>query len=156
MIQLFTHTIKCEGKPRFLITVHGCQFQKVFDHQLSKLGIKLIQGRVGYWQINTKVERIFRTLKLRQRLSLMVLSTRLIQRQLNLYRAWYNRHRPYTSLGILTPNEVVAGHSMPEAIPIRWRDNVIPSFKVTRNHLGNDPHLSVIKIDAAFRPRLAA
>lgn len=156
MIRLLSCAIKREGKPRFLITDHGCQFQKVFDNRLSKLGVKLVQGRVGSWLINTKVERVFQTLKLWQRLSLMVLSTRSIQRQLNLYRFWYNRHRPHTSLGILTPNEAVAGHRFSEAIPIRWQREVAPLFKVERQNLGNDPHLSVIKIDAALRPRLAA
>ncbi len=156
MIRLFTHSIKGEGKPRFLITDHGCQFQKVFEDRLSHLGVKLVQGRVGSWQINTKVERIFRTLKLWQRLSLMVLPTRSIQRQLNLYREWYNRHRPHTSLGILTPSEAGTGHRFSEAIPVRWRGEVEPSFKVDCDYLGGDPHLPVIKIDAAFRPRLAA
>lgn len=156
MIMLLSCAIKREGKPRFLITDHGCQFQKVFENRLSNLGVKLVQGRVGSWQINTKVERAFRTLKLWQRLSLMVLSTRSIQRQLNMYHVWYNQHRPHTSLGILTPNEAVAGHRFSEAIPIRWRDDVIPSFKVERQYWGGDPHLPVIKIDAAFRPRWAA
>jgi len=156
MIKLFSRAIKHEGKPRFLITDHGCQFQKMFEERLSQLGVKLVQGRVGSWLINTKVERVFRTLKLWQRLSLMVLSTRSIQRQLNVYRVWYNRYRPHASLGILTPNEAVAGHRFSEAIPVRWQDNVDPSFKVTRQHLGGDPHLPIIKIDATLRPRLAA
>jgi len=69
---------------------------------------------------------------------------------------FYNRHRPHTSLGILTPNEAVAGHRFSEAIPICWRGEVEPSFKVARAYLGGDPHLPVIKIDAVFRPRLAA
>lgn len=99
---------------------------------------------------------MFRTLKLWQRLSLMALSTRSIQRQVNMYRVWYNRHRPHASLGILTPNEAVAGHYLPKAIPIRWRGCVEPSFKVTRKHLGGNPRLPVIKIDATFQPRLAA
>lgn len=156
MIQLFTHSMKGKGKPRFLITDHGCQFQKVFEYRLSRLGVKLIQGRVGSWQINTKVEWIFRTLKLWQRLSLMVLPMRSIQRQLNLYRVWYNRHRPHTSFGILTPSEAVAGHRFSEAIPVHWRGEIEPSFKIVRDNLGDDPHLPVIKIDAAFRPRLTA
>ncbi len=156
MIRLLGRAIMHEGNPRFLITDHGCQFQKVFDNRLDKLGVKLIQGRVGSWQINTKVERVFRTLKLWQRLSLMVISTRSIQRQLNLYRMWYNRHRPHTSLGILTPSEAVAGHRFSEAIPVRWRGELEPSFKIARDYLGGDPHLPVIKIDAELRPRLAA
>lgn len=148
MIKLLSHAIKRESKPRFLITDHGCQFQKVFEDRISKFGVKLVQGRVGSWLINTKVERAFRTLKLWQRLSLMVLSTHSIQRQLNMYRVWYNRHRPHTSLGILTPNEAVAGHRFSEAVPIHRRGEVDPSFQVTRDHLGDDPHLPVIKIDA--------
>ena len=156
MIGLLRQAINREDTPRFLITDHGCQFQKTFEDRLSKLGVKLVQGRVGSWRINTKVERVFRTLKLWQRLSLLALSTRSIQRQLNMYRYWYNRHRPHASLGILTPNEAVAGHCLPEAIPIHWRGCVDPSFKVTRENLGSNPHLPVIKIDAVLRPRLAA
>jgi len=156
MIRLLNQTIKRTGKPRFLITDHGCQFQRTFEDRLSKLGVKFVQGRVGSWRINTKIERVFRTLKLWQRLSLMTLSTRSIQRQLNMYRVWYNRYRPHASLGILTPTEVVAGHRFSEAIPVQWRGNMDPSFKVIRQNLRGDPYLPIIKTDAVFRPRLAA
>ena len=156
MVALLQQAIKREGRPRFLITDHGCQFQKVFEAKLNLLGVKLIQGRVGSWHINLKVERLFRTLKLWQRLSLMVLSTRSIQRRLDRYRVWYTQYRQHASLGILTPDEAVSGRSLPEAIPIRWCGDIEPSFDVAREHLGDDPHLPIIKIDAELRPRLAA
>ena len=136
MVALLQHAIKREGRPRFLITDHGCQFQKVFESKLNLLGVKLIQGRVGSWYINLKVERLFRTLKLWQRLSLMVLSTRSIQRRLDRYSVWYNRYRPHASLGLLTPDEAVTGRSLPEAIPIRWHGDVEPSFEVARGTPG--------------------
>ena len=54
MVALLQQAIKREGRPRFLITDHGCQFQKVFEAKLNLLGVKLIQGRVGSWHINLK------------------------------------------------------------------------------------------------------
>ena len=156
MVTLLRQAIKRDGRSRFLITDHGCQFQKMFEAKVNLLSVKLIQGRVGSWHINLKVERLFRTLKLWQRLSLMVLSTRSIQRRLDRYRVWYNRYRPHASLGILTPDEAVTGRRVPEAVPIRWCGDVEPSFEVVREHLGGDPHLPIIKIDAELRPRLAA
>ena len=156
MITLLQQAIKREGRPRFLITDHGCQFRKVFEDKLYLLGVKFVQGRVGSWLINLKVERLFRTLKLWQRLSLMVLSNRSIQRRLDRYSVWYNRYRPHASLGLLTPDEAVARRRAPEAIPIRWCGDVEPSFEVAREHLDDDPHLPIIKIDAELQPRFAA
>ena len=86
----------------------------------------------------------------------MVLPTRSIQRRLDRCRVWYNRYRPHASLGILTPDEAVAGRCLPEAIPIRWCGDIEPSFEIAREHLDDDPHLPIIKIDAELRPRLAA
>lgn len=153
---LLPQAIKREGQPRFLITDQGCRFRKVFVSKLILLGVKLIQGRVGSWHINLKIERLNRTLKLWKRLSHMGLSTAPILRRLDWYRVWYNRCRPHVSLGILTLDEAVAGQCLPEAIPIRWHGYVEPSFEVGREHLDDDPHLPIIKIDATLRPRLAA
>jgi hypothetical protein len=143
-------------RPRFLITDHGCQFRQIFEESMEQVGITLVRGRVGSWRLNSKIERVFRTLKLWQRLVLLGLKPRTIHRKLDDYRLWYNGHRPHAALGILTPDEIVRGYKPPEPIPIRRRGEIEPVIRLERHHYGGDPHLPVIEIDVRLRRRPAA
>jgi hypothetical protein len=81
------------------------------------------------------------------RLVLCGKSTASVQRRLNDYCHWYNRFRPHSALGILTPNEAFAGsNQLPEPIPIRARDPQRLDIRVQRFKCRGDPTLPVIRI----------
>ena len=124
-----------EARPRFLITDHGCQFRDSFQTAIEAAGTTLVRGRVGSWRINAKVERLFRTLKLWQRLSLWMLNPRGVQRKLHAYRTWYNHHRPHGALGVRTPEEAGSGTDPPTPIAFRHRGEMAPVIGVSRERL---------------------
>jgi putative transposase len=157
MSRLIRRVARREGRrPRFMITDHGCQFRQVFEESMEQVGITLVRGRVGSWRLNSKIERVFRTLKLWQRVVLLGLKPRTIQRKLDDYRLWYNRHRPHTALGFSTPDEVARGFKPPKPIPIRRHGEIEPVIRLKRHCFGDDPHLPVIEIDVRLRRRPAA
>ena len=100
-------------------------------------------------------ERLFRTLKIWQRLSLLALNTRSIQRKLATYKVWYNRHRPHGSLGVLTPDEKASSCKAPQVQAIRAVEEVEPVFKIARDNLCDDPRLPILRIRVEFRRRAA-
>jgi transposase InsO family protein len=58
------------GAPRFLVTDHGCQFRARFRRLVEKRGIALVKGGKRSCQFNGKAERLIKTFKLWQRLTL--------------------------------------------------------------------------------------
>ena len=143
MIDLVCRSVKQFGKPRFLITDHGTQFRKRFGRAMKAMGITPIQGRVRSPMFNGKVERLFRTLRLWQRFTLLPLTVTGIQRRLDRFRDWHNAHRPHQALGNLTPEEAWAARQLPEPIPIRAADQLEPAVEVRRVNYQDDPRLPV-------------
>ena len=155
MLRLVNRAVRREGKPRFLITDHGGQFQGSFEDAIQAQGTTLVQGHVGCFKLNAKVERLFRTLKIWQRVSLLALNTRSIQKKLTSYRLWYNRHRPHGALGVLTPDEKAADCKPPETTAIRAVGEVEPLFRIRRENLRGDPRLPVMSIRLELHKRAA-
>jgi hypothetical protein len=89
MLYLVTACVRSFGKPRFLVTDHGCQFRGKFKRALKKkpLGIEVAKGtKDRSKQFNGKVERFFKTFKLWQRLTLFARKINWIQRRLDIFR----------------------------------------------------------------------
>ena len=106
----------------------------------------MVRGRVGSWRINAKVERVFRTLKLWQRLSLWMLNSRGVQRKLHAYRTWYNHHRPHGALGVRTPEEAGRGTDPPTPIAFRHGGETEPVINLSREHFRGDPHMPLLHL----------
>ena len=144
------------GTPKFIITDHGCQFQKTFQERIETLGIKHVRGRVRCPATNSKVERFFKSLKLWMLAIQMVSDTRAMQRRIDNFRRWYNEVRSHAVLNGKTPEEAWAGVNLPEPIPIRQADPIEVTSSVTRRAFGGDPRLPLIEIDVGVIQRRAA
>ena len=144
------------GMPRFLITDHGCQFQKAFHEKVEKLGITHVRGRARCPAMNGKVERLFRTLKIWLMAIQMVGDAKAMQRRLDNYRNWYNEVRIHSALEGRTPEEMWNGIELPEQIPILQADPIEVTASVKRRAFGGDPRLPVIDIDVGVFERKAA
>ncbi len=130
------------GGPRFLVTDHGSQFRGRFGSCMSKLGVTHVRGQVYTWQLNAKVERVFRDLKPWARRAFLVPNVLRIQRQLDAYRRWHNDFRPHAAHGTLTPAEVERSASMPEPVAYRQRGGVEPRIRLHRRCVRGDPRLA--------------
>lgn len=149
MLSIMSRAIADFGKPRFVVTDHGGQFQRRFRRSLKRRGIACISGKVRSCKFNGKVERFFRTLKLWQRLAALFIGTRSIQKRLDGFRAWYNTGRCHQAIDGLTPDERWTGTM--RAAPKRYlvRDAVRPRFHVIRRNHSSDPNLPVFDIRIA-------
>jgi hypothetical protein len=155
MLSLVKEAIETFGKPRFLVTDHGGQFQKQFKKAIERRGIAHVQGPPRRPQFDGKVERFFRTLKLWQRMAMLFLGPSSVQLRLDGFRTWYNQERCHQSLNGLTPEEVWT--KTKRAAPLRYlaRANVQPVFHVRRGNHANDPNLPIFDIQIT-RVRKAA
>jgi len=148
MVRLVRHAVKESGKPRFLITDHGCQFRRVFREAMKKrLRIRHVRSKVRTPYLNGKMERAFLPLKLWWCGVLPSLAIRSIQRRLDDYQFWYNEHRIHSALGVLTPQEAWDGTEPPAPIPIRAADQRCVQVFVTREKCRGDPRLRVLQIN---------
>lgn len=149
MLRLVKRPVRNYGAPPVLITDHGCQFRKRFQRSLKESrGITVVKGRPEKeraCRFNGKAERFFKTLKLWQRLTLFAWKISSIQRQLDIYRTWYNEERPMWILGGRTPEEVWANLPLPLAAPIRAHEPQ-PEIRVRRVDYRGDPELPKIEI----------
>ena len=102
--------------------------------------------------LNGKLEQAFRTFRVWWRLVLTGLTQRGIQRRIDDFEDWFNKHRPHSALHELTPREAWEGRCLPKPIPIRARDQLQPQIEVRRRHDRGDPRLPAIEISV----RLAA
>jgi transposase InsO family protein len=143
---LVRRTCAMHGSPKFLITDHGCQFQREFTSAMKTVGIRHAKGRVRAPYLNGKIERSFRTFRIWWRLVLNGSSLRSVQRRLDAYCHWYNTHRPHSAHGVLTPNKAWRGDRSPRSIPIRAADHIRFAIDVTRRRCRGDPRLPVICI----------
>ncbi len=156
LIRLIDDAVRDNTKPRFLVTDHGGQFQKRFRAVMCERDIEHARGRVGTWQFNAKVERLFWSLKRWWRLSLVTLRFASIQRRLDAYRAWYNLRRPHTAHMTLTPIEISLGKRPNEVTRFKEGGNLEPEIKIERRHVGGDRRLLYPVIGVTIQDRFAA
>ncbi len=147
MIHIVQSTIESFGKPRFIITDHGSQFQDRFESALPSIDV--IKGKVRQPSFNGKAERLFRTFRAWLRAALLPLSTRPLQRRLDCFRDWYNEHRPHAALNGQTPNEACEGVELPASIPIRQAELCEVEIDVSRRSYRGDPHLPIVSVRIA-------
>ena len=149
MLRLVRYAIKSFGQPRFIITDHGGQFRESFTAQLEHIGITVVRGKVRQPSFNGKAERVFRTLRLWLRVTVLPIGVSAIQHRLDRYRTWYNEHRPHAALDGRTPEEAWKSIELPEAIPIRATDADEIDVAVQRQSYRGDPALPIITIRVA-------
>ena len=152
MAALVRRMVKEFGQPRFVITDHGPQFRRKFRSGMRKAGIIAVQARVRAPYLNGKLERAFRTFRVWWRLVLTGLRQRGIQRRLDAFEDWFNKHRPHSALHGLTPREAREGRCLPKPVAIRARDQLQPQIEIRRTHYRGDPRLPVVDLSV----RLAA
>jgi transposase InsO family protein len=153
MAALVRQAIIIYGKPRFLVTDHGCQFRRRFRKAVKQgLGIQPVRGKVRSWTFNGKVERFFRTMKLWWRLSLFPWAydklgmARKMQVRLDIFQDWFNTRRVHQALGGLTPEQVWTESSPPTAVAIRAGDPQ-PDINILRHRHRGDPHLPDLELE---------
>ena len=152
-------TLAQYGAPRFIITDHGSQFRETFAELVRglSLGIDVVRGPARHPEFNGKVERLFRTLKLWQRVAcaLCVPNHDCIQRYLDRFRDWYNLHRVHQGIHGRTPEE--AWMDVKRLDPVRYfaRAVLIPIFIVRRGHFGGDHHLPLFDIRVSAKCKSA-
>jgi len=153
MLALVRRAMAAHGAPRFLITDHGCQFRAGFTTAVENgTGIKHVKAKVRSWAFNGKVERFFRTFKLWSRCVLWAWApgrsamAKRIQFRLDLFRTWYNAHRPSQALGGRTPDQAWRGEDPPPARVVRAHDTQ-PGIRIVRHRYGDDPRLPMLEIE---------
>jgi transposase InsO family protein len=109
-VRTFLHRtiFRAGASPKYLITDQGTQFtDKRFRRWCRRKGIGQRFGAVGKYGSLAVVERLIRTLKQEcTRRILVPLDRRPFEREIGLFVAWYNGHRPHSFLEASTPNEV--------------------------------------------------
>lgn len=146
VMRILKKTVRQHGKPKFLVFDNGGQFQKHFLGAVKRLRIIPIQSRPRHPEFNGKIERLFRTMKQWQRLTMMLVGIKCVQKQLDQFRGWYNNERCHQALALRTPDEAWNGTVRPK--PTRFLSNSTrqPEIRVRRtNHCG-DPNLPVFSI----------
>ena len=143
LAELVEHSTKdAKAIPRFLVTDHGSQFRARFRHRVQLLGPTHIRCQVRTWHLNAKVERVFRDVKQWAKRSWLPLTTAAIQRRLDGYRDWHNRHRPHAAHGTLTPVEVEGGCCLPEPRAVLQKGGEPPRIRLHRRHVRGDRRLA--------------
>jgi len=109
LIACIGEVIRIYGKPKFIRTDNEAIFtSKQFRLGLKKLGIRHQRTAPGCpWQ-NGRIERLFGTLK--QKLDQwQVAGIAQLNRDLDVFRYWYNHIRPHQNLDGKTPSEAWSG-----------------------------------------------
>ncbi len=93
--------------PKYIISDQGKQFQcQAFKRWCGRKGIRPRFGAIGQYGSITVIERFIQTLKNECTRRLLVPFRReAIRRELLLFVAWYNQHRPHMTLAGRTPDE---------------------------------------------------
>jgi transposase InsO family protein len=147
------------ASPRFLVTDHGSKYRAHFHQSVESLGVTHIRCQVRTWQLNAKVERVFKDVKAWVRRSAMPMSTSAVQQRLDAYRVWHNRFRPHTAHGTLTPAEAKQRVSVMAAVTYRQGRSVKPRIMMQRRCVRGDPRLAypVIRVsECSHKPPRAA
>ena len=130
------------ASPRFLVTDHGSQFRSEFRSSIESFDVMHIRCQVQTWQLNAKVERVFKDVKAWVRRSALPMSLKSIQRRIDAYAKWHNRYRPHSAHGTLTPVEAGHGISATETVTYRQKGGVEPRIKMHRRCVRGDPRLA--------------
>ena len=146
MLALVKTVVATFGQPRFLVTDHGAQFRKRFTAAIEALSIAHVRGKVHSFRFNGKIERLFKTFKLWQRVAMLFLSANAVQQRLDSFLDWYNGERCHQSRNGFTPDETWSGTARPEPRRFLARDRSQPAFRVRRRNHAGDPHLPVFDI----------
>ena len=94
-------------------------------------------------------------MKLWQRVALLALNLRSIQKKLTTYRTWYNRHRTHMALGLLTPDEAAAGCELAEPVAVRAAGEIEPSIQIERQNMRGAPRLPIMSIQVKLYRKAA-
>lgn len=112
---LLTATVRMFGRPRQVLTDHGCQFvhsrsggMTAFGRTCSSLGIKHIMAGVRRPTTCGKIERWHRSLQ-EELCSRLDWDVEKIEDKLPEYLEWYNTARPHFALGLEAPLAVYLG-----------------------------------------------
>jgi putative transposase len=99
---------QAQAKPKYLICDKGKQFWcNGFKDWCERKGIRLRFGAVGEHGSIAVVERFIQTVKIECTRRLFVsLRVKTFRQELSWFTVWYNQHRPHTTLGGRTPEEV--------------------------------------------------
>jgi len=99
---------QAQAKPKYLICDKGKQFWcRGFKDWCRRKGIRPRFGAVGQHGSIAVVERFIQTVKMECTRRLLVsLRAKTFRQELLRFAAWYNQHRPHTTLGGRTPDEV--------------------------------------------------
>jgi len=99
---------QAQAKPKHLICDKGTQFWcKGFKDWCDRKGIRPRFGAIGQHGSIAVVERFIQTIKVECTRKLLVsLRSKTFRRELSWFTVWYNQHRPHTTLGGRTPDEV--------------------------------------------------
>jgi putative transposase len=111
--ELLARAIRAGGKPRHLVSDHGCQFVAgLFTGYRRRRKIRRRFGAVGRWQSVATIDRFFGSMK-REFASPMLVFKPLARARAELasYARWFNTERGHWSLKSRTPAEVFAGRA---------------------------------------------
>ena len=99
---------QAKAKPKYLICDKGKQFWcQGFKDWCQREGIRPRFGAVGQHGSIAVVERFIQTVKVECTRRLLVsLRAKTFRQELSWFTVWYNEHRPHTTLGGRTPDEV--------------------------------------------------
>lgn len=155
MSLLIKEAIRREGvSARFLISDRGSQFRRRFTEACASEGIRHIRGKVRCRQINAKIERFFRTMKLWSRTTWMVPTQPRMQKRLEQYRAWYNQQRVHGAHHADTPTDKIEGRE-PKPVLYTASGGTEPQIIVTRQSARGDPKLFWLEIKVRAKSKAA-
>ena len=112
MQRLLDRAIRKVGSPpKYVISDKGTQFWcDSFKNWCQRRGIRPRFGAVQQHGSISVIERFIRSMKNEcTRRILVPLALEAMRRELTVYLAWFNEHRPSQALGGRTPNEVYTG-----------------------------------------------
>jgi putative transposase len=105
-IEAVEEALRGHGAPEIFNTDQGSQFtSEAFTGCLKSHGIAISRDGKGSWKDNVFVERLWRTVKYEEVYLRAYGSVSEARAGLGRYFAFYNRRRPHSSLGGMTPEE---------------------------------------------------
>lgn len=152
MVELVKEATAMWGHIRFIIVHHGPQFRKRFKKALDCNDPKrtVVRGKPKNPKFNGKAERLFRTLKLFQRLAFIPLGIERVQARLDSFRSWYNEHRVHQAIDGRRPEQVWRVDALLPRRKILSRNPHKPTIDVRREHHDDDPFLPYAFIDVRW------
>ncbi len=152
---LVKEAVRREGRAaRFLISDRGSQFRRRFTQGCQSEGIRHVKCKVRCWQLNAKIERYFRTMKIWMRSTWLIPTQPRMQHRLDQYKAWYNQHRVHGAHEARTPAERMERVNH-QPILYTARGDRIPEISVSRHIARGDPKLFRLEIRVRERRRAA-